>query len=73
MGTFAPTHGVNMQNYTTQAGAHSVVLSHTHTNTHTHTHTQTHTHTHFEASFLYSGADKSLARPGRKQATATKF
>jgi hypothetical protein len=30
----------------------------------THTHTHTHTHT-------YRGADKSLARPGRKQATAT--
>ena len=31
-----------------------------------HTHTHTHTHTH-------RGAGKSLARPGRKQATATKL
>ena len=30
MGTFVPTHGANMQNYTTQADALSVVLSHTH-------------------------------------------
>jgi len=25
-----------------------------------------------QAAFIYRGADKSLARPGRKQATATK-
>jgi len=32
------------------------------TNTHIHTHTHTH---------IYRGAGKSLARPGKKQATAT--
>ena len=33
-------------------------------------HTHTHTHTHI---YIYRGADNSLARPGRNQATATKL
>ena len=39
-----------------------------HTYTHTHIHTYMHTCT-----YIRVGADKSLARPGRKQATATKL
>ena len=34
------------------------------------THTHTHTHTHIYIC-IYRSVDKSLARPGRKQATAT--
>jgi hypothetical protein len=43
------------------------IYLHTYTHTHTHTHIHTHTHTHTK------GADKSLAQPGRKQATASKL
>jgi len=39
----------------------------------THSHTRTHTHTRIYISIWKRGADKFLARPGRKQATATKL